>query len=66
MIEKIKQFLREVRTELSKVSRIKRDELVGSTTVVLSVMVIVATIVGVLDAICHAVIIKGVLVGLAG
>ena len=65
MVEKVKQFLREVKAELSKVSRIKREELVGSTTVVLSVMVIVATIVGVLDLICGKVI-MGALIGLSG
>ncbi|MCD6288209.1 MAG: preprotein translocase subunit SecE [Candidatus Hydrogenedentes bacterium] len=64
-MEKIKQFLREVRTELSKVSRIKREELVGSTTVVLCVMIIVAVIVGLLDLLCGKLIL-GVLIGLAG
>jgi len=49
MIKRIKDFLREVRVELSKVPRIKREELIGSTTVVLAVMFVVAVIVGILD-----------------
>jgi len=47
------------------VSRIKREELVGSTTVVLCVMIIVAVIVGLLDLLCGKLIL-GVLIGLAG
>jgi len=65
MITRIKSFLREVRIELSKVPRIKREELVGSTTVVLCVMVIVAVIVGIIDSICN-VLIMGVLIKVSG
>jgi len=65
MITRVKKFLREVRIELSKVPRIKREELIGSTTVVLSVMVIVAVIVGILDSICNT-LIMGVLIKVAG
>ena len=56
MVGRLKTFMREVRVEMSKVPRVKREELIGSTTVVLSVMLIVAVIVGILDYICRTVI----------
>jgi len=65
MVGRVKAFLREVRIELSKVPRIKREELMGSTTIVLTVMLIVAAIVGILDWICKTAIMS-VLVKFSG
>ncbi len=56
MVGRLKTFMREVRVEMSKVPRVKREELIGSTTVVLSVMLIVAVIVGILDYLCRTAI----------
>ena len=48
---KIKTFLIEVKTELSKVSWSTRQELMGSTFVVIVITSIMATFIGVIDMI---------------
>jgi preprotein translocase subunit SecE len=49
MIEKIKQFFREVKLETSKVVYPDREELIGSTWVVIVTVVIVSVFLGVVD-----------------
>ncbi|MFH2011769.1 MAG: preprotein translocase subunit SecE [Pseudomonadota bacterium] len=49
MINKITKFLREVKVELKKVNWPSRKETIGSTAVVLVVVVIVAAFLGVID-----------------
>lgn len=49
MIQKIKNFFSEVRTEMQKVTWPTRQELVGSTGVVLALMLILSTFIGVTD-----------------
>jgi len=49
IISKITNFLREVRQELSKVSWSTREELIGSTVVVITVTAILAVFIGVID-----------------
>ena len=49
MYERTVDFLREVRTELSKVSWPSRAELIGSTTVVIIITLILAAFTGVID-----------------
>lgn len=49
MYERTVDFLREVRTELSKVSWPSRNELIGSTTVVIIITLILAAFTGVID-----------------
>jgi preprotein translocase subunit SecE len=51
MIKKIRQFLEEVRLELKKVSWPTFDELRGSTYVVLSLSIIVAVFLFIVDLI---------------
>ena len=46
---KVIQFLREVKIELIKVSWPKKDELIGSTTVVLILSSILALFIGIVD-----------------
>ena len=46
---KVIQFLREVKIELIKVSWPKKDELIGSTTVVLILSTILALFIGIVD-----------------
>jgi preprotein translocase subunit SecE len=48
-IEKIKQFLREVKTELKKVSWPQRKEIVASTSIVLVIVIIIAIFLGLVD-----------------
>jgi preprotein translocase subunit SecE len=48
-IEKIKQFLREVKTELKKVSWPQKKEIVASTSVVLVIVIIIAIFLGLVD-----------------
>jgi preprotein translocase subunit SecE len=47
--EKIKQFLREVRGELKKITWSSRKETIASTSVVLFVVMIVAFFLGIVD-----------------
>ena len=49
MFNKIATFLREVRAEISKVSWPSRDEIIGSTFVVLAVTIIISVFIGVID-----------------
>ena len=48
-IEKIKQFFREVRNELKKVSWPSRKETMGSTSVVIVLVLIIALYLGLVD-----------------
>jgi len=49
MIERIKRFLSEVKTELKKVSWSTKDELISATTVVLISVFLLALFIGVCD-----------------
>jgi len=49
MIEKIKQFFREVKVETKKVVYPSKDELIGSTWVVIITVLAVSTFLGVVD-----------------
>jgi preprotein translocase subunit SecE len=49
MIEKIKQFFREVKVESKKVVYPDRDELIGSTWIVIVTVVLVSLFLGVVD-----------------
>jgi preprotein translocase subunit SecE len=50
MINKITQFIREVRLELGKVSWSTREELIGSTAVVFILTLIIAVFVFIIDS----------------
>ncbi len=49
MIEKLKQFFREVKVETNKVVYPNREELIGSTWVVIITVVVVSVFLGVID-----------------
>jgi len=49
MIHKIRNFFSEVQSEMSKVTWSTREELIGSTAVVLMAMLILSTFIGVSD-----------------
>jgi len=49
MLEKIKQFIKEVRYELTKVTWTTREELIYSTFIVIVVSIVLAVFVGVVD-----------------
>ena len=49
MIKKVQGFLSEVRTEMQKVTWPTREELMGSTGVVLTTMLILSVFIGVAD-----------------
>jgi preprotein translocase subunit SecE len=49
MIEKIKQFFREVKVEVHKVVYPSREELIGSTWVVIVTVVVISLFLGVVD-----------------
>ncbi len=49
MFEKIKQFLREVKTEVKKVVFPTKEELVGSTWVVIITVFVVSFYLGIID-----------------
>ena len=51
MFEKIKQFLKEVRSELTKVTWTTREELIYSTIIVIVVSLVLAIFVGVVDVV---------------
>jgi len=57
MFKKIRAFFEEVRGELKKVSWPKRDELTRSTSVVLIMILVTATIIGLLDFIFNTLIV---------
>ena len=49
MIEKIKQFFREVKVEVHKVVYPSKEELIGSTWVVIVTVVVISLFLGVVD-----------------
>ncbi len=49
MIEKIKQFFREVKVEIDKVVYPSREELIGSTWVVIITVFIISIFLGLID-----------------
>jgi len=49
MLEKLKQFLKEVRSELTKVTWTTREELIYSTLIVILVSVVVSVFIGIVD-----------------
>jgi len=49
MLERIKIFFREVKTELKKVVFLSRDEVIGSTKVVVVMVFIIAVFLGIID-----------------
>jgi len=49
MIEKIKQFFREVKIEMHKVVYPSREELIGSTWVVIITVMVISLFLGVID-----------------
>ena len=58
MIQKIRNFFLEVRTEMGKVTWSTRQELIGSTAVVLMAMLILSAFIGVSGFICSQVLSK--------
>jgi preprotein translocase subunit SecE len=51
MFEKIKQFFKEVRLELTKVTWTTREELIYSTIIVIVVSIVLAIFIGVVDVV---------------
>lgn len=49
MFNKIKEFLKEVKVEIKKVIYPNRDELIGSTWVVIIAVIVVSVFLGVVD-----------------
>jgi preprotein translocase subunit SecE len=49
MIERLKQFFREVKIETAKVVYPNRDELMGSTVIVIITVMIVSMFLGIVD-----------------
>ena len=49
MIEKIKQFFREVKVETKKVVYPSREELIGSTWVVIVTVMVISVFLGIVD-----------------
>ena len=49
MIEKVRQFLREVRAEMEKVSWPGRQEVQAATIVIISLVVLLAAFIGAVD-----------------
>ncbi len=49
MIERVKQFFREVKTETGKVVYPGRDELKGSTIIVIVTVIVVSVFLGIVD-----------------
>jgi len=49
MIEKIKQFFREVKAETKKVVYPNREELIGSTWVVIITVMVISVFLGIVD-----------------
>lgn len=49
MIEKVKQFLGEVKTEIKKVVFPSKDELIGSTWVVIITVLVISIFLGIVD-----------------
>lgn len=55
-MEKLKRFLKEVYAELNKVTWPTKDELIGSTIVVVVVSLVVALFIGIVDRILSFVV----------
>ncbi len=49
MLEKIKQFFKEVRSELTKVTWTTREELIYSTLIVILVSIVLSIFIGIVD-----------------
>lgn len=49
MLNRVKEFLREVKIELKKVVFPKKEEIIGSTWVVIITVIIVAIFLGIID-----------------
>jgi preprotein translocase subunit SecE len=49
MFERIKNFFKEVKTEAKKVNYPSKDELIGSTWVVITTVIIVSVFLGIVD-----------------
>lgn len=49
MIQRIKEFFREVKVEVKKVVYPTREELIGSTWVVIVAVIVVSVLLGVID-----------------
>ena len=49
MFKKINEFIKEVRVEMTKVSWPSREEIIGSTVVVVSVVAILSAFTGIAD-----------------
>jgi preprotein translocase subunit SecE len=49
MLEKMKEFFREVKVEIKKVVYPTRDELIGSTRVVIITVIVVSLFLGIVD-----------------
>ncbi len=58
MFKKIRVFLEQVRAELKRVSWPKKEDLTRSTSVVIIMILITAVIIGLLDRIFNAVVLK--------
>lgn len=56
MANKIANFFKEVKLEMSKVSWSTKDELIGSTTVVLASLVILAVFIGICDIVLSKIV----------
>ena len=61
MVEKIKQFMKEFRIEMKKVTWPTRKEIVASTGVVLFVVVLISLYLGLADALLSR-IVRGLLI----
>jgi preprotein translocase subunit SecE len=64
MFDKVKKFLNDVYIELQKVAWPSRDELVGSTIVVIAMSIVMAVFIGVVDKVLGTLV--NILVGIAG
>jgi preprotein translocase subunit SecE len=51
MFEKLKQFIKEVRFELTKVTWTTREELIYSTFIVIVVSLVLAVFIGIIDVV---------------
>ena len=54
MVDKIKKFFNDVYIELQKVAWPSREELIGSTAVVIAMSIVMAAFVGVVDKVLSA------------
>jgi preprotein translocase subunit SecE len=56
MFDKVKKFLNDVYIELQKVAWPSRDELVGSTIIVIAMSIVMAAFIGVVDKVLSGLI----------